>query len=108
MSKETANPRPPVFPLLSLSLFAACLLCLSVVEASAQQARASNAPRAATPAAAPGDPVEEPTFREYKGVRIGMSTDEARKLLGAPTDKSDSQDFYLVSEKETVQVMYDG
>jgi len=50
---------------------------------------------------------DDPTFQEYKGVRIGMSADEARQKLGDPQDKSDVQDFYAVSDKETVQVSYD-
>lgn len=50
---------------------------------------------------------EEPPFHEYKGVRIGMTADEARKKLGDPTDKGDTQDFYAVGDKETVQVFYD-
>ena len=50
---------------------------------------------------------DEPPFHEYKGVRIGMLADEARKTLGDPTDKGDTQDFYAVSDNETVQVFYD-
>ena len=50
---------------------------------------------------------EEPHFREYKGVRIGMNADEARKMLGTPTDKGDTQDFYAVNDNETAQVFYD-
>lgn len=50
---------------------------------------------------------EAPPFHEYKGVRIGMTTDEARKKLGDPTDKGDAQDFYAFGDKETVQVFYD-
>jgi hypothetical protein len=50
---------------------------------------------------------DEPPFHEYKGVRIGMTADEARKLLGNPTDKSDQQDFYAVNDNETAQVFYD-
>jgi outer membrane protein assembly factor BamE (lipoprotein component of BamABCDE complex) len=49
-----------------------------------------------------------PPFGDYKGVRIGMTADEARKKLGDPTDKGDTQDFYAVSDNETVQVFYDG
>jgi len=56
---------------------------------------------------APDAPKEEPHFREYKGVRIGMTADEARKLLGNPTDKDDKQDFYSFNEKESCQVYYD-
>ena len=50
---------------------------------------------------------EAPPFREYKGVRIGMTAEEARKLLGTPTDKDDRQDFYSFNENETAQVFYD-
>lgn len=50
---------------------------------------------------------DEPPFSEYKGVRIGMTADEARQKLGAPQDKSDEQDFFVFGEKESVQVFYD-
>jgi hypothetical protein len=50
---------------------------------------------------------EEPHFRDYKGVRIGMSADEARKLLGNPTDKDDRQEAFSVSDEESCQVYYD-
>lgn len=50
---------------------------------------------------------DDPSFQDYKGVRLGMSADETRQKLGDPQDKSDVQDFYAVSDKETVQVSYD-
>ena len=50
---------------------------------------------------------EEPPFHEYKGVRIGMTADEARKKLGDPTDKGDKQDFYSFNDNESCQVYYD-
>jgi hypothetical protein len=37
-----------------------------------------------------------------------MPASEARKILGTPTQAADDQDFYIVSENETVQVCYDG
>jgi len=92
--------------LFSLSLAAACLLCLVSVAAPAQTAHNTannNAPAKKVEAAG-----EQPAFQEYKGVRIGMTAEEARKKLGSPTDKADTQDFYVVSDKESVQVMYDG
>jgi hypothetical protein len=95
--------------LLRLSLLPAFLLCLVVFETPAQTARASAARPAPVAASAKAEPADDgPAFQEYKGVRIGMTTDEARKKLGSPTDKGDAQDFYLLSEKESVQVMYDG
>lgn len=48
----------------------------------------------------------KPAYRDYKGVIIGMTADEARAKLGAPTDKGDTQDFYQVSDKQAVQVYY--
>ena len=50
---------------------------------------------------------DEPPFSAYKGVRIGMTADEARKLLGNPTDKGDAQDVYSFNENESCQVYYD-
>ena len=50
---------------------------------------------------------EEPAYKDYKGVQIGMTADEARKKLGDPADKGDKQDFYVFSDDETAQVFYD-
>lgn len=50
---------------------------------------------------------EEPPFHDYKGVRIGMTADEARKKLGSPTDKSDKQDYYALNDNESCEVYYD-
>ena len=108
---HVTNPRLPL-KLFRLSLAAASLLCLSVVAAPAQTRVAGNAahssPAATTTPAAKPVSADEPTFQEFKGVRIGMTADEARRKLGSPTDKGDTQDFYLVSDNESVQVMYDG
>jgi hypothetical protein len=50
---------------------------------------------------------ENPVFREYRGVQLGMTVEEARKKLGSPKDKGDEQDFYIFSEQETAQIVYD-
>ena len=50
---------------------------------------------------------DEPPFSAYKGVRIGMTAEEARKLLGNPTDKDDKQDVYAFNENESCQIYYD-
>jgi outer membrane protein assembly factor BamE (lipoprotein component of BamABCDE complex) len=94
--------------LFQLSLVAACLLCLTAFAAPAQTTRADNSVHNTNAPAAKAEPADEqPPFQEYKGVRIGMTAEEARKKLGTPTDKGDTQDFYVVSDKETVQVLYD-
>ena len=97
---------------LRLSLLPAFLLCLAAFETPAQTHASAARPSSVAPVAtssAKSEPADDggPAFQEYKGVRIGMTADEARKKLGSPTDKGDAQDFYLVSEKESVQVMYD-
>lgn len=50
---------------------------------------------------------ENPVMREYRGVSIGMTADEVRKKLGDPTNKGTEQDFYVLTDHETVQVVYD-
>jgi hypothetical protein len=50
---------------------------------------------------------QQPPYSDYKGVRIGMSTEEARAKLGQPTREFESQDLYVVSETETAQIYYD-
>ena len=50
---------------------------------------------------------EEPHFQTYRGVQIGWVADEVRKKLGAPANKGDEQDYYIINEKETAQVLYD-
>jgi hypothetical protein len=77
----------------SLTLLVLCAAAL----AAAASARAQDKP----------DKENEPPFRQYKGVRLGMAADEARKLLGNPADKDDKQDFYSFSDHETAQIFYD-
>ena len=50
--------------------------------------------------------VQQPLYREYRGVRLGMTAAEARAKLGEPAMKSDEQDFYVFSENETAQIAY--
>ncbi len=54
---------------------------------------------------APGE--EAPLFLEYRGVQLGMTADDVRKKLGAPKEKGADQDFYIFSETETAQFLYD-
>jgi outer membrane protein assembly factor BamE (lipoprotein component of BamABCDE complex) len=105
MSYDLKSRLPRKF--LHLSLVAASLLCLAAFAVPAQTTGTGNTASAAS-AAKPEATGEQPPFQEYKGVRIGMTAEEVRKKLGSPTDKGDTQDFYLISAKESVQVMYDG
>ncbi len=51
--------------------------------------------------------IDGPLFHEYRGIQIGTLADEVRKKLGSPADKSTEQDFYILNEKETAQILYD-
>jgi hypothetical protein len=87
------------------ALFAPALLLLAALAllptALAQKPKPAPAP-------APADHAQnEPPFHDYKGVRIGMAAEEARKLLGNPTDKDDKQEVFNVSDDESCQVYYD-
>jgi len=77
-------------------LAAASLILVLPISSEAQRPRAANAPMRE----------DDPAFSEFKGVRIGMTMDEARKKLGDPRDKSDEQDFYLFGDKMAAQVLY--
>jgi hypothetical protein len=50
---------------------------------------------------------DDPLLRDYKGVTLGMTAEEARRKLGEPSDKGDQQDFYNSSETEAAQIFYD-
>jgi len=45
-------------------------------------------------------------YREYRGIRLGMTAAETRAKLGEPSMKSDEQDFYVISTSETAQIVY--
>jgi hypothetical protein len=77
---------------LSFALLAAFILVALSASSNAQRPRSG---------------ADEPLFNEFKGVRIGMPTDEARKKLGSPRDKGDEQDFYIFNDTQAVQVFYD-
>jgi hypothetical protein len=64
---------------------------------SGQKAR-TNATALTTP--------QQPLFSEYKGIQLGMTTDEVRAKLGHPTVKADDQDYYMFSESESAQFAY--
>ena len=80
----------------SVALFS-CLVFVLLLTASTAPAQGSKG-SITTP--------EENGF-QFRGVKIGMATDEARKKLGSPREKSPEQDFYLFNDNEAVQIYYE-
>jgi len=50
--------------------------------------------------------VPQSLYREYRGVRLGMTAAEVRAKLGEPSLKSDEQDFFVISANERAQIAY--
>ena len=78
----------------------ALLVVISFMLAGVSQAQTPKKALAA-------NPVDDPVFHDYRGVKIGWLADEVRKKLGSPANKGEEQDFYMFGEKETCQVLYD-
>lgn len=100
------NQRFYLRTLVELALLALVIFTLGSLLAHAQK----NTPKATAPTqtAAGSADADTPLLREYRGVTLGMTAEEARKKLGEPADKSDAQDFYTFSETESAQIFYDG
>jgi hypothetical protein len=101
-------------------LLSGSLVFAAVLAWAAPRAYAQNAPQEPTqqqpsetsaPApqpqadAAPAAPA--PLYGEFKGLKLGASRDEARKLLGSAQEKEKTQDFFVLSERERARVYYD-
>lgn len=51
-------------------------------------------------------PAQQPLITDYKGVRLGMTADEAHAKLGKGM-RIDDQELYVVNEQETAQLLFD-
>ncbi|HEY7784155.1 MAG TPA: hypothetical protein VIB00_05495 [Pyrinomonadaceae bacterium] len=56
---------------------------------------------------AESSPAQQPLLSEYKGVRLGMPAGDVATRLGQPAQHTDDQDFFVISETETAQIVYD-
>lgn len=89
----TRKMKPSFLGLISTLVIA---MSVGVLAAPAQTPKASNA-----------HATQQPLYSDYKGVRLGMAAEEVRAKLGKPTMAGDDQDYYIISQTETVQIAYD-
>ncbi len=54
-----------------------------------------------------GTVASAPVYKDYKGVRIGMTADEARRKLDGPDTKEKKHDVIQVNDNEMVSLYYD-
>ena len=85
--------------LITLVVIVVALLLLGATVAAAQSRVVNHAAHVAAP--------EKPLYSEYRGVRIGMTAAEVRTKLGTPQLPGDDMDFYVFSDKEAAQIVYD-
>jgi outer membrane protein assembly factor BamE (lipoprotein component of BamABCDE complex) len=98
------SPRRFLITFLVFVLFAAATLAALALPSAAQTQKAEHKPAQAAPPAAQS---EEPRYREYRGVRLGMTAAEVRVALGTPKESEGRQEFYALSDTEMAQVFYD-
>ncbi|MFL6334879.1 MAG: hypothetical protein ACJ754_16320 [Pyrinomonadaceae bacterium] len=84
-------------------LFAAATLAAALPCAAQARKAAQKLAQVAPPAAQ----LEEPHYREYRGVRLGMTAAEVKAALGTPKESDGRQEFYAISDAEMAQVFYD-
>lgn len=51
--------------------------------------------------------VVAPVYKEFMGVTLGMTANDIRSKLGHLKSKGEQQDFFMFSESQTAQIVYD-
>ena len=97
--RYTEKSRLGIVELTYLLIGAILLLLLAVVAKGQSESTTLKAVRT-------NSQVQQSLYREYRGVRLGMTAAETRAKLGEPAMKSDDQDFYIFSASETSQIAY--
>lgn len=99
MTYHTEKLRPRILELLFFAIGVILLLLLGATVSGQTKTEAMKVARGYSQ-------VQQPLYREYRGVRLGMTAAEARAKLGEPELKTDDQDFYVFSANETAQIVY--
>jgi hypothetical protein len=84
-----------------LIMFAMSALVLLVLGAKAE------AQKSRTAVSSVGSAIQQPLYYDYKGVRLGMTPEEARAKLGKPAFSDTELDYFVFSDTETAQIAYD-
>ena len=100
MKNTTHTPEIDIMESISILLGILVLLLFAALTAKGQ-----SKTQEMRPGAAPTQ-MQQPLYREYRGVRLGMTAAQVRAKLGDPAMKSDEQDFYVFSANETAQIAY--
>lgn len=99
MRNSMDKPRISITELIFLLIGILLLLALSRIATGQSEPQGAKTLKA-------GAQIQQPLYREYRGVRLGMTATEVRAKLGEPAMKSDEQDFYVISPNETAQIAY--
>lgn len=97
----------------ALSLFAALAFASPAVRGQENSSKQTSQQQqvATTEVGAEGSTNVQPapkfTEYNYKGIRIGMSATEVREKLDHLKEKGKTQDFFVYSDTESMQVFYD-
>ena len=101
MTYNTVNLKTHIVELVFFVIGVILLLLFGVIASGQTKTVAMKAARGYSQ-------VQQPLYKEYRGVRLGMTAAETRAKLGEPAMKSDEQDFYAFSANETAQIVYTG
>jgi hypothetical protein len=66
-----------------------------------------NTPAEKKQPAQPAPAVVAPVYKDFMGVTLGMTANDIRSKLGHLKNKSERQDFFVFSESQTAQIVYD-
>ena len=99
MRYNTENLRARIVEILFFAIGVILLLLLGAIASGHAATQAKKVAREHSQ-------IQQPLYREYRGVRLGMTAAEARAKLGEAAMKSDEQDFYIFSANETAQIVY--
>ena len=101
----TEIPKPPLSFFFSMVMAVSLVLCASTRIQAGPLTSIINT-QSSQEKVAETDPATEPIFKDYKGVRIGMSADEVAEKLGEAAVKDENEEIFLISDFEMVQVSY--